>query len=59
MQKNMDKDPAEEERKRRLRLRGELPAEDLEIEEVWDPECIRTILPFVNKEGRQQFLITS
>ena len=37
MQKNQKKDPEEEERKRRLRLRGELPPEDEEVEEVWEP----------------------
>jgi hypothetical protein len=59
MQKNQKKDPEEEERKRRLRLRGELPPEDEEVEEVWEPQSINTILPFVNKAGKQQFYVTS
>jgi len=58
MQKNQKKDEAEEEKKRRMRLRGELQEEE-ETEEVWDPQAIRTIIPFLNKDGVQQFLITS
>ena len=59
MQKNQKKDPEEEERKRRLRLRGELPPEDEEEEEVWEPQSIRTIMPYVNEEGKEQFIISS
>ena len=59
MEKNQKKDEAEEERKRRMRLRGELPPEELEPEEVWDPEPIRTILPFKDKEGNKRFIISS
>jgi hypothetical protein len=51
MQKNQKKDEAEEEKKRRMRLRGELPPEDEEPEEDWDPEKIHAILPFQNEEG--------
>ena len=59
MAKNQKKDEAEEEKKRRMRLRGELPLEDEEPEEDWDPESIRTILPFVNSEGKEQFIVSS
>ena len=37
MVKNQKKDEAEEEKKRRMRLRGELPPEEDEPEEVWEP----------------------
>jgi WD40 repeat protein len=37
MEKNQKKDEVEEEKKRRMRLRGELPPEDEEPEEDWDP----------------------
>ena len=59
MAKNQKKDEAEEERKRRARLRGELPMEDEEEEEVWDPANIRTIMPFVNPDGKQQFVVST
>ena len=59
MQKNQKKDEAEEEKKRRMRLRGELPAEEDEPEEVWDPEPIRTIMPFVTDDGIKQFIVSS
>lgn len=52
MQKNQKKDEAEEEKKRRMRLRGELPPEDEEPEEDWDPEQIYAILPYKNAEGQ-------
>jgi len=60
MKKNQEKDEAEEERKRRLRLRGEL-SEEVEEEEVWDPQCIRTIMPFQNADldNRTQFVVSS
>ena len=48
MQKNQKKDEAEEEKKRRMRLRGELPPEENEPEEDWPPEPIRAIMPYVN-----------
>jgi len=51
MVKNQKKDEAEEEKKRRMRLRGELPPEEDEPEEVWEPESIRTIMPFVTDDG--------
>ena len=53
MQKNQKKDEAEEEKKRRMRLRGELPPEEDEPEEDWDPECIHTILPVTTPEGQK------
>lgn len=59
MQKNQKKDEAEEEKKRRMRLRGELPPEDEEPEEDWEPEAIRTILPYKTSDGRQQFIVSS
>lgn len=55
MQKNQKKDEAEEEKKRRMRLRGELPPEEDEPEEVWEPQSIRTIMPITN----DQFIISS
>ena len=58
MEKNQKKDEAEEERKRRMRLRGELPAEEDEPEEDWDPEPIRTILPYTTKEGDHRFIVS-
>ena len=59
MKKNQEKDPEEEERKRRLKLRGELKEEE-EVEEVWDPQCIRTLMPFIDSEtGRTQFVVSS
>ena len=57
MQKNQKKDEAEEEKKRRMRLRGELPPEENEPEEDWPPEPIRAIMPFVNQNGVKQFLV--
>lgn len=59
MKKNQKKDEAEEEKKRRMRLRGELPPEEEEEEEDWDPECIRSILPYKGLEGEQQFIVSS
>lgn len=59
MQKNQKKDEAEEEKKRRMRLRGELPPEDEEPEEDWDPESIRTIMPYKTSAGVQQFIVSS
>lgn len=59
MQKNQKKDEAEEEKKRRMRLRGELPPEDEEPEEDWDPESIRTVMPYKTSDGRQQFIVSS
>ena len=59
MIKNQKKDEAEEEKKRRMRLRGELPPEEDEPEEVWEPESIRTIMPFVTDDGIKQFIISS
>jgi len=59
MQKNQKKDEAEEEKKRRMRLRGELPPEDEEPEEDWDPESIRTIMPCKSSDGRPQFIVSS
>jgi hypothetical protein len=59
MKKNQEKDPEEEERKRRLKLRGELKEEE-EVEEVWDPESIRTLFPYVDSEtGNTMFVVTS
>lgn len=51
MKKNQQKDEAEEEKKRRMRLRGELPPEEDEPEEDWDPESIRTVVPYVGEDG--------
>ena len=34
-------------------------AADEEEEEVWDPDCIRAIIPFTNDEGKVQFLYAS
>ena len=59
MQKNQKKDEAEEEKKRRMRLRGELPPEDEEPEEDWDPESIRTIMPYTTADGKHQFIVSS
>ena len=59
MQKNQKKDPEEEEKKRRMRLRGELPPEDEEEEEIWEPQSIRTVMPFLNAEGKEQFIVSS
>jgi WD40 repeat protein len=59
MKKNQKKDEAEEELKRRKRLRGELPKEDEEIEEIWEPQSLGTVLPFVNNEGEEQFIVSS
>jgi hypothetical protein len=59
MQKNQKKDEAEEEKKRRMRLRGELPPEDEEPEEDWEPESIRTIMPYTTADGKQQFIVSS
>ena len=41
-----------------MRLRGELPAEEDEPEEDWDPEPIRTILPYTTKEGEHRFIVS-
>jgi WD40 repeat protein len=59
MEKNQKKDEAEEEKKRRMRLRGELPPEDEEPEEVWEPMPIRTILPYKNEVGKTEFIVSS
>lgn len=59
MKKNQKKDEAEEEIKRRKRLRGEIPNEDEEEEEVWEPQSLRTILPFINEDGKEQFIVSS
>jgi hypothetical protein len=59
MQKNQKKDEAEEEKKRRMRLRGELPKEEDEPEEVWEPQSIRTIMPYTTSDGVQQFIVSS
>ena len=59
MKKNQQKDEAEEEKKRRMRLRGELPPEEDEPEEDWDPEPIRTIVPYTDAEGKKNFIISS
>jgi len=59
MEKNQKKDEAEEEKKRRMRLRGELPPEDEEPEEVWDPMPIRTVLPYKNDQGKTEFIVSS
>jgi hypothetical protein len=59
MQKNQKKDEAEEEKKRRMRLRGELPPEDEEPEEDWDPEKIYALLPFKDAEGKLKFVCAS
>jgi hypothetical protein len=59
MQKNQKKDEAEEEKKRRMRLRGELPPEEEEEEEDWDPECIRSIVPFRDDDGNNKFIVSS
>jgi hypothetical protein len=42
-----------------MRLRGELPPEEEEEEEDWDPEKIHSIMPYVTKDGHQQFIVTS
>jgi glutamate/tyrosine decarboxylase-like PLP-dependent enzyme len=59
MVKNQKKDEAEEEKKRRMRLRGELPPEEEEEEEVWEPQAIKTIMPFKTSDGHDQFIISS
>jgi hypothetical protein len=59
MEKNQKKDEAEEEKKRRMRLRGELPPEDEEPEEVWEPMPIRTVLPYKNEDGKTMFIVSS
>jgi WD40 repeat protein len=59
MKKNQQKDEAEEEKKRRMRLRGELPPEEDEPEEDWDPESIRTVVPYVDEAGAKNFIISS
>ena len=59
MQKNQKKDEAEEEKKRRMRLRGELPPEDEEPEEDWDPEKIYAIMPFKDRDEKQKFIVSS
>jgi WD40 repeat protein len=59
MQKNQKKDEAEEEKKRRMRLRGELPPEDEEPEEDWEPERIRSLIPFLNQKGEERFIVSS
>jgi hypothetical protein len=35
-----------------MRLRGELPPEDEEPEEDWDPERIYAIMPFMDKDSK-------
>ena len=42
-----------------MRLRGELPPEDEEPEEDWDPQSIRTIMPYTTADGKQQFIVSS
>jgi hypothetical protein len=59
MVKNQKKDEAEEEKKRRMRLRGELPPEEEEEEEIWEPQAIRTIMPFTTSDGQKQFIVSS
>lgn len=59
MKKNQKKDEEEEARKKRMRLRGELPMEDEDEEEVWEPQSIRTIQPFINDQGKEQFIVSS
>ena len=59
MEKNQKKDEAEEEKKRRMRLRGELPPEDEEPEEIWEPAPIRTVLPYKNDQGKTEFIVSS
>lgn len=57
MKKNQAKDPEEEERKRRAKLRGELKDEAEENEEDWDPECITSVCYANDNSG--DFLIGS
>jgi hypothetical protein len=59
MKKNQQKDEAEEEKKRRMRLRGELPPEEDEPEEDWDPESVRTVVPYTDADGQKNFIISS
>lgn len=59
MVKNQKKDEVEEEKKRRMRLRGELPPEEEEDEEIWEPQSIRTIMPFTTADGQNQFIVSS
>jgi hypothetical protein len=42
-----------------MRLRGELPPEDEDPEEDWDPERIRSILPFISEDGSKKFIVSS
>jgi hypothetical protein len=42
-----------------MRLRGELPPEDEEPEEVWKPMPIRTVLPYKNEVGKTEFIVSS
>lgn len=59
MKKNQQKDEAEEEKKRRMRLRGELPPEEDEPEENWDPESVRTVVPYTAEDGTKNFIVSS
>lgn len=42
-----------------MRLRGELPPEDEEPEEDWDPEKIYSILPYKDSSGNEKFIVSS
>jgi len=59
MLKNQEKDPEEEKEKRRMRLRGELPPEDEDEEEVWEPQPIRQVMPFLNENGVENFFVAT
>lgn len=58
MKKNQKKDEVEEEKKRRMRLRGELVAEDFELDEDWDAECITRVC-YLNNDTSGRFLVGS
>lgn len=59
MAKNQKKDEAEEEKKRRMRLRGELPPEEDEPEEVWEPCSLNQLVPFDAEDGTKRFLCST
>lgn len=40
-------------------MRGELPPEDEEPEEDWEPEKIHALLPFKDSSGNQKFIVSS
>ena len=42
-----------------MRLRGELPPEEEEEEEVWDPQSLATCIPFNSAEGKLQYLVST